>query len=391
MKDKYKITEEEINQTILHSPFSLVDSPSETGLKAKQIKKYFYEFIRFFAYKINMHLGELGETLSNYDELNLTVDNVLKDIGLIDEKITSLEEKDTELGSGIVASVSAHNQSSESHPELQKKIEADISSHNASMVAHTDIREGLRTILNKLEVTYSLASGKSRVYSCEDVIEALETINKEEMCKGDLLLVADSSLPDFTVFETGLTSMPKGSLELDYNEIASGEMIPEAGKSYYYNGVRLISTIGNVETNLLAKNEDLEELENAFWENIEAVKKDLDAIENTLVKKEEKLEKVESTASEITLEAHEEYNLGLVTALELALPEETVGLEAIVNFRTGATVPTFDSPSELVFSGDDTYEGRFYPITNRLYEINIKEVLGVLVAKVGTTDYEVIE
>ena len=69
MKEKYKITEEEINQTILHSPYSLADSPASVGLKAKQIKKYFYEFIRFFANKINIHLNDLGETLENYDEL----------------------------------------------------------------------------------------------------------------------------------------------------------------------------------------------------------------------------------------------------------------------------------------------------------------------------------
>ncbi len=379
MKD-YKITEEEINQTILHSPYSLADSPTSVGLKAKQIKRYFYEFIRFFANKINIHLNDLGKTLEGYDE-------VLEAVALIPD----LEEKDVLLGNQIDLSILAHNQSSESHPYLKEKIENEVARHNSSALSHGDIRSTLKSILNKLDVAYCLASGKSQVYSCEDILDVLDEINKKGIYKGDLFLVADPSMPDFTVFETDISSVPSGTIELDYSSVASGEMELEAGKSYYYNGVRMIASVGTLETNLLAKNEDLETLEGAFLAYKEIQEAWQKSIENELECKEASVEKVEASSQELELASHKEYNLGLITTLSLSLPKESAGLEAIVNFRTGATAPTFDSPSELVFSGDDAYEGRFYPITNRLYEINIKDVMGILIARVGATDYEVIE
>ena len=45
MSDKFKITGEEINQTLMHSPYALSDSPYQRGLGAGQIKRYFYDFI----------------------------------------------------------------------------------------------------------------------------------------------------------------------------------------------------------------------------------------------------------------------------------------------------------------------------------------------------------
>ena len=392
MKEKYKITEEEINQTILHSPYSLVDSPAESGLKAKQIKKYFYDFIRFFADKINIHLNDIGTTLENYDELNLALDTAIADILLLDQKATELNERDTELGNQIGVQIGAHNTSLSAHSDLRAKIENELCAHNESTLSHSDLRENIKSLLNKIEVTYSIASGKSRLHSCEDIIAMLDEIDSGiEICKGDLFLIADSALPDFTVFDVSLDDAPEGSYELDYNAISSGSLVLEIGKSYYYKGIRLISSLGNLETNLLAKNEDLHELESAFYQAVEAIRWELDEMANTLLTKENGMSVEESTASELVLDNHTEYNLGLITTLALALPEDTSGLEAIVNFRTGETAPTLDSPSELVFSGDDTYKGRFYPITNRLYEINIKDVMGILSARVGATDYEVIE
>lgn len=392
MIEKYKITEEEINQTILHSPYSLADSPTEAGLKAKQVKKYFYEFIRFFADKINIHLNDIGATLENYDELTAAFDAAVSDILLLDEKVYDLEVKDTELGNQIGVQIGAHNVSGTAHADIRSKIDGDLLAHNESALSHSDLREKIKSLLNKIEVTYSLASGKSRVYSCEDIIAMLDEIDGEnEICKGDLFLIADPSLPDFTAFEVSLDQVPEGSTELDYEEIASGEMVLERGKSYYYNGIRLISSLGNLETNLLAKNEALEALEGAFYQSIEAIRAELDEIALTLEAKENSRSVVESTSSELLLANHTEYNLGLITDLVLSLPEETAGLECIVNFRTGGTAPSFDAPAELVFSGDDAYEGRFYPVTNRLYEISIKNVMGILIARVGAADYEVIE
>ncbi len=379
--DKFKITEEEINQTILHSPYSLADSPANMGLNAKEVKKYFYQFIRFFANKINIHLNDIGKTLENYDEL-CTAFNLIDD----------LQEMDKSLGAQIVSSINVHNQSKDTHADIREKVDGELLKHNISAEAHDDIRKALKALLDKADVAYQLASGKSRVYSCEDVFDVIDYLNENsDIYAGDLFLVASQDEPDFTVFEVGLSSVPNGAEEIDANDLALGKIQFTSGKSYYYNGVRLVASYGNLETNLLAKNEDLEALEAELFKTVEETQKSLLALENALALKENATEILETAEQEITLLKNVEYILGLISSLSLTLPEKTSGIESIVNFRTGATAPTFDAPSELVFSGDDCSGGRFYPITHRIYEINIKEVMGVLSARVGATDFEVIE
>ncbi|MBE6663992.1 MAG: hypothetical protein E7602_05760 [Ruminococcaceae bacterium] len=379
--DKFKITEEEINQTILHSPYSLADSPAGIGLNAKEVKKYFYQFIRVFANKINIHLNDIGKTLENYDELCTAFD-------LIDD----LQETDKALGLQITTSINEHNQKNDAHMDIREKIENELLRHDVSVKSHEDIRKTLKSLLDKADVAYRLASGKSRVYSCEDVFDVIEYINENsEIHAGDLFLVANQDEPDFTVFEAGLSNVPNGAEEIDVSDLANGEMEFVSGKSYYFGGVRLVASYGNLETSLLAKNEDLEALENELFKSIEETENSLSALESALALKENATEMVETSEQEITLFKNVEYILGLITSLAIALPEETSGIESIVNFRTGAGAPSFDAPSEIVFSGDDCSGGRFYPITHRIYEINVKEVMGILSARVGATDYEVIE
>ena len=379
--DKFKITEEEINQTILHSPYSLADSPANMGLNAKEIKKYFYEFIRFFANKINVHLNDIGKTLENYDQLCGAFD-------LIDD----LQEMDKSLGSQIVSLVGAHNQSIDSHADIREGASNALLEHNASRESHEDIRKSLKSLFDKLDVAYCLASGKSRVYSCEDTLDVLDHLEvNNEVYPGDLFLVANPSSPDFTVFESGLSSIPIGTEELDASDIATGKIEFVSGKSYYYKGVRLVASYGNLETGLLAKNEDLEELEAELLRLSEETQGAISGLEASLSLKENALEQRESAEQEIPLLKNVEYILGLVGSLNLSLPNDVSGMESIVNFRTGAQAPSFDAPASLVFSGDDCSGGRFYPVTHRIYEINVKEVLGVLTARVGACDFEVIE
>ena len=52
MSEKYKLTNEEINKAVLHSPYALADSPYKKGLGAAQIKKFFYDFIVYLANSI---------------------------------------------------------------------------------------------------------------------------------------------------------------------------------------------------------------------------------------------------------------------------------------------------------------------------------------------------
>jgi excinuclease UvrABC helicase subunit UvrB len=113
-------------------------------------------------------------------------------------------------------------------------------------------------------------------------------------------------------------------------------------------------------------------------------------INEELDTKEESLSKVESTEEMVLIESHSEYDLGLRTSVGLTLGEGDFD-ESIVNFRSGETATSFDAPSSLYFTGDDCLDGRLYPNKNRIYEINIKSVMGIYVARVGACDYEVIE
>ena len=93
MSEKFKITEEEINQTLMHSPLALPDSPSHSGLGARQIKKYFYDFIRQLSQRINTHLGDVGTE----------VDRLGTDLGATDsvaKEAKSLAESAHKLASG---------------------------------------------------------------------------------------------------------------------------------------------------------------------------------------------------------------------------------------------------------------------------------------------------
>lgn len=68
MSDKYKITGEEINQILMHSPHALSLTPTERGMSGEQIKRYFYDFIRVFAEKLNTHLAEVGGEMESTKE-----------------------------------------------------------------------------------------------------------------------------------------------------------------------------------------------------------------------------------------------------------------------------------------------------------------------------------
>lgn len=369
MSQKYKITDDEINQTILHSPYSLSDSPVRSGLKALQIKKYFYEFIRFFAEKINLHLSEIEKAFE-----------------ATDKKLQELNEKDNSLGNAIVSKINTHNSASNAHSTLLK---STINEHDTSNSAHRDIRLLMQYYEDKLNVAYALASGKQMVYPCQSVVEALEQIGVRPNIKvGDLFLVADDGQIDFTVFEVGQKAPFPDDIAITYNEVANGEITLVAGKIYYFNGYRLLASTGTLETGLLAKQEELDELESAFWENANNVKSMLIELEGA---KENVITRETATGTQLTLESHKEYNFGIATELKIVLPSDTSELEAIINFRSASTPTSFDAPSKIIFKGDDTIGGRLYPVANRLYEVNIKSVTGVLVARVGACDYEVIK
>ena len=85
-----------------------------------------------------------------------------------------------------------------------------------------------------------------------------------------------------------------------------------------------------------------------------------------------------------------EHNLGLRTSVNLTLADTIESdFECIVNFRSGASATIFEC-SGISFAGDDCIGGTLYPISNRLYEINIKNIGGAIIGRVGACDYAIL-
>ncbi len=392
MKD-YKITNEEINQVIMHSPYSLGDAPSNEGLKAVHIKKYFYDFIKVLAEKLNIHLSELTEVLSGYDSVCSDVDNSKERIEQILNKLLDLDSKDSELGTSIQNAVSVHNENALSHSDIRMQIGSEISAHNNSLISHEDIREKIKHALKKSELAYMVASGKNRAFPVDDIADMVDIIlSDEELRIGDVFILAQGEVSDFTVFDTNVATLQEGDIELLPEEIASGEVELLPGKIYYYNKIRLLSAKKGLETSVLAKKDELEELFAEMYDYITKNDGAIADIKNALDSKQNKKEILENSASSVDILNNTEYNLGLRTTISLNLPENIpADFEAYFNFRSGTTPTSLDSPDNLIFTGDDTLNGKLYPISNRIYEVSIKSIGGYLIARVGCADYEVIQ
>ncbi len=425
--EKFQISDETINKILLHTAMTLPDRPSERGMKASELKPYFYSFIRKLADAVNLELRYIcdgvNESISGHNSSAQAHGSLIK----------SLEEKDTELGDSITNQIKTHNESSEAHEDIRTKIGTDIGTHNESSKAHEDIRTKIGTdiathnesnaahsdirkllgeIQEKANSAFNLANGKSKIhpmFSSEQFIHSVRN-EPEKYNIGDTFVFYEKSMPDLVLYEK----------EWEYNEgyddvnLSDGNYLPEGfefkpGVRIFVNGMLFVGQESGVDVSKLVTDEELKSTKEALEALISALderadeivenakeivsdaQKRAEEVDSALALKESVFLQEESIQSEITLKNHTEYSLGLVTVLALGLPESIEGMESIINFRTGATAPSFDAPSELVFSGDDCSGGRFYPITHRIYEINIKEVMGILSARVGATDYEVIE
>ena len=386
--ETFKITEESKNKILLYSAQTLPDRPGERGMKAQDTKAFFYKYIGVLIEEINTVLANIINGVSSdinaHDALEGAHPFLLK-------LISDLQARDAELGTAIGGKVNSHNTSTNTHLDIRQKITKDIVTHNASSTAHGDIRELITALDTIAHDAYNLASGKSKVHPCEGGEALIREIESGELIlhPGDVVIFKDTLFPDFVVFATGQESKPEDDSYL--SDFLSPEAILQVGSSYYYEGITFVALESGIDTSKLASTEDLALAREKLISTINELGRRLVTAENTLLKKEDKLTTVESTDAELTLATHTEYNLGLITELKVSLPGRTDGLEAIINFRCGATAPSIDMPDEVLFQGDDTLDGRLYPITNRLYEINIKKVMGIIIAKVGAADYEVIE
>ena len=388
--NKYEINEETIKKILLYSAYALPDRPGERGLKAENVKRYFYEFISKLVVAINSGFSSVTENVNSDLSNHYGSEEAHK---FIKELIFNLQEKDKELGNSIDNQVKTHDKSGEAHSDIRNKITTGISEHDGSDEAHDDIRQLIKSVGEMAESAKNLASGKSKIYPMYGYGEFIYDINTEpeKYNVGDMFIFNDKQAPDFMLFEKDIEYIP-GEDDLAITD----DCLPDdfeftPGARVVINNIRFVIQESGYDISKLATNEELSGLGNEFSKIVIAIDEKMGGLEDALEFKENAFEKKENTQSELEIVNHTEHSLGLVTSLNLSLPNDVSGMESIVNFRTGAQAPSFDAPASLVFSGDDCSGGRFYPVTHRIYEINVKEVLGVLTARVGACDFEVIE
>ena len=295
--------------------------------------------------------------------------------------------------------------------QAKKHAEEKVLEHNTSFNSHADIRATITTALEKAQEAYNLAAGKSKVHPMQKFEEFVKCAYEEpeKYNVGDVVVFIDKLLPDFVlfakevIFDSELDDYIIPKDDAYFNEL---DIDPAPGKSYLIGNMRFVTVESGMDTSGFAREEDVQNLEERLSSNEDsltelgsyieenvATKEEAKTLEEEIAKKDDRMAYYDTeTSNIIELEDYAEYDLGQRLELTVELPEETGPLYCcIFNFYAGETPTSFDAPSEILFQGDDTLDGRLYPVSNRLYEINIKNVMGVLVAKVGANDYEVIE
>ena len=229
MNNKFKLTQEEINKIIMHSPYALADSPAQKGLGAGQIKKYFYDFIRVFAEKINSRFETVGKEFATTLEL---LDNM---------------EYAFELTvSGL----------------LDKISKAEASSKESSDALNAALEEGLASVRAQAESAYNLAAGKSRIIPVISVRLMLGDLMYEEQERGDLFVIGEGGVPEF-MFCRRSEAAQNGDITFTEEQFLSGEITFEPGKYYYFADAKkqLLTIEGGFDTSALVTKEELGDME----------------------------------------------------------------------------------------------------------------------------------
>ncbi len=220
MSEKYKITKEEINQILMHSPFALSDAPYQKGLGSGQIKKYFYDFISVLASKLNARLESLGIDLNQIvTNMETALENKGENIlGELDRAILSVVESVTKSLSEL------EKENGDAHGEFQSEIEK--------------VQEALSTALPRLlenetltQSAYNLATGKSKVHIAMDLNDMFGMLPHVNANVGDFLMVIDRNCPDFVVIDTSYKPV---AVKVSYADIMSGKVPAVAVGGKYY-------------------------------------------------------------------------------------------------------------------------------------------------------------
>lgn len=373
--NKYNFTEDEINKILLASPMVLPENPSQYGMKGSNIKGFFYEFIRKLMNLLNEHFI----IIERDKDLSMSVHNGNENShGDIRQILENLKEKDIELGNQIE---SHYEEVNGAHGEIRNKIYQDILSHDINENAHPSLKSDLLNVRQIAENALNSSQGKTKVYPVKDVYEMINSLS-DTLNVGDRFILSDKNVPDFTLFEKN--SQSKDAVIFTKNDVLSNETEFLPGEIYLYDGYLLVASESGIDTSLLVKNSEFELLEVIVSQLDKEIDDHVTNIEKELNKKEDVYSVVTSSSETVTLQNHVEYNLGLRTKLNLVLPSEIDGnFECIVNFRTGSQEMEFNCDGVTMVQ-DDCYQGKLTPYKNRIYEINVKNVDGTLVGRVGS-------
>ena len=403
----YRITDEETNRILLDSPLSLPSSPSEVGMKASQTKAFFYKFINTLIKILNQHYDDIESNTSK--ELKNAINSLEKGLmTAIEETVTEhndddnahlflnlliseLKDEINKTGAKIDCAIDSHDKNTQSHSQLNARLEKFVEVHDQSSVAHSDIRDGIKSIEEKVNSTYNLASGKSKVMpleSSEKFFEYLEAGNVPNI--GDMFIFESKNEPDITYY--GKVDSSDGLIVLDYDAYKNGFIDLKPGNVYYHEGHKFIASESGIDTTVFAKTQELSELSYMLGNGLNDLSTRVSDLEASSLNHEKKKTYTTSTTTgTITLKTYGVTDLGEVSSLTLKLPSSILkDYNSVLNFKSGASATVLDAPADIYFKGDDCEGGCLYPISNRIYEISIRRVSGILIARVSSLDYEVV-
>ena len=379
----YRITDEEQEKVKLYTAKALPDNPTERGMSPATIKKFFYKFLEPLFQVLNSHLGQIEggitDALSEHDASEIAHDYILN-------LIRDLQVQNTEQGTAITEHYSGVEQALSN---LSSEIDGDVGAHDTSKSAHSDIRALINNVLEKANNAYNLASGKAKVYPVDSAEDMIALLGKE-INIGDKFVIAEAKVPDFTLFAKNYEyDNQENVTDISAENIHTYQF--KIGRNYFYDGYLLVPSESGIDTSLFATAIQLQKTEALLNEIYDEFTQYQDEMAASIGELEPKATVRTETAEAVMLANDTEFNLGLRTSVILNLPAQIPSdFECIVNFRAGATATSFDSPDEIIFSQDDCLDGKLYPVSNRLYEINIKRVGEYIIAKVGACDYAIL-
>ena len=222
MSERYKLTNEEINKAVLHSPYALADSPYKRGLGAAQIKKYFYDFIIYLANSFNAHLGDVGDTFDNVD----------KSISELGTRVSELHETDLQLTSRFTSELSkAVKELQGADLQTTTELTKALNEHNSGEDAHRDLRA-------LIDSAIAIATGRTKVHVETDFYSMIGDISMaaDSFNEGDFIVITQKSVPDFIVLRKGAASSSAVSIKWEENTGGAIDIVPSVGERYYIEG-----------------------------------------------------------------------------------------------------------------------------------------------------------